>query len=123
MKLEMATFTVRNVRFGERTGYDRGVLELNSDELVNVVLEDKRIVSAALEIVCPGEKTRIVKVRDAVEPRYVRELRRHLPGAGFGKGWVVRTPDEQRRHRQLPRRSPRGNSAGSEGSPAPRLPE
>ena len=96
MKLEMATFTVRNVRFGERTGYDRGVLELNSDELVNVVLEDKRIVSAALEIVCPGEKTRIVKVRDAVEPR----VKVSGPGCIFpGVLGPVETVGEGRTHR------------------------
>jgi glycine reductase len=69
MKLEMATFNVNNVRFGERTRYQGGALEVNKDELIQLVLEDKRIVSAAVEIVYPGEKTRVVKVRDEVEPR------------------------------------------------------
>src|SRR3990167_8277514 len=69
MKLEMATFFVKDVRFSKHTSYDSEVLEINKEELINLVLEDKRVLSADLDVARPGEKTRIVKLRDAVEPR------------------------------------------------------
>ncbi|MBI2367168.1 MAG: hypothetical protein HYV01_19525 [Deltaproteobacteria bacterium] len=69
MKLEIATFFVKDVRFSSETRYGGGVLEINREELVRLVLEDKRVLSADLDVAFPGEKTRIVKLRDAVEPR------------------------------------------------------
>ncbi|MBI4318653.1 MAG: hypothetical protein HY675_09200 [Chloroflexi bacterium] len=69
MKLELASFPVTNVRLDGRTGYDDGVLEINKEELVSLVLQDERIVSADIDVAHPGEQTRIVYVRDAVEPR------------------------------------------------------
>ena len=96
MKLEMATFNVNNVRFGERTRYQGGALEVNKDELIQLVLEDKRILSAAVEIVYPGEKTRVVKVRDAVEPR----VKVSGPGCVFpGILGPVETVGEGKTHR------------------------
>lgn len=69
MKLEMAKFPVRDVKFGAQTSYRSGTLLINKDELIALVLEDKRVESADMEVAFPGEQTRIVKVRDAVEPR------------------------------------------------------
>ena len=69
MKLELATFPVEDVKFGNQTRYQRGILELNKDELVKLILDNKMVASADLDIAFPGEQTRIVKVRDAVEPR------------------------------------------------------
>src|SRR5207249_10449473 len=42
-----------------------------------------------------------LRVRDRVETRDVRELGDHFAGPRLGKGGVVRSPDEQRRHREL----------------------
>jgi glycine reductase len=69
MKLEMFTFPVSDVRFGQKTGYMNGVLEINKEKLLEPLLSDKNIESADLDIAFPGEKTRIVRVRDVVEPR------------------------------------------------------
>jgi len=69
MKLELANFPVKEVKFNGRTSYQNGVLEINKDELVKLVLEDKRVESADLDIALPGEQTRIVRVREVVEPR------------------------------------------------------
>ncbi len=69
MKLELASFPVRDVRFDRRTSYNEGVLEVDKEGLVKAVLEDKRIASADLDVALPGEQTRIVLVRDVVEPR------------------------------------------------------
>jgi len=69
MKLELATFPVKDVQLSKRTSLNNGVLTINKDELIALILEDKRVDSADLDVAFPGEKTRIVKVRDAVEPR------------------------------------------------------
>ncbi len=69
MNLELATYPVKDVQFAKKLGYRNGVLTINRDELVELMLEDKRVASADLDIAFPGEKTRIVKLRDAVEPR------------------------------------------------------
>lgn len=69
MRLELAAFPVREVRFGLETLFDRGTLTVNKDELIKLILQDRRVLAADLDVAFPGEKTRIVKIHDAVEPR------------------------------------------------------
>ncbi|MBI2999574.1 MAG: hypothetical protein HYY46_14160 [Deltaproteobacteria bacterium] len=69
MRLELASFPVKDVRFDGRIRYEGGVLEINKDELVALALEDGRVTWADLDVAFPTEQTRIVRVRDAVEPR------------------------------------------------------
>ena len=69
MRLEMAEFPVKEVRFTHKTSYNRGVLEVNKEEITELILQDSRIISADAEIALPGEKARIVNCREAVEPR------------------------------------------------------
>jgi len=69
MKLELATFPVKDVQFSNQTSYNNGVIEICRDELVALILEDRRIESADLDVAFPGEQTRIVRIRDVVEPR------------------------------------------------------
>lgn len=69
MRLELADFPVRDVRFCKTTGYNSGRLEINKGELIGLVLKDDRITSVDLDVAVPGEKTRIVNCRDSVEPR------------------------------------------------------
>ena len=69
MKLEMVTFPVEDVRFSQQTRYNKGTLEINKNELIALVLEDKKTASADLDVAFPGEQTRIAFVRDVVEPR------------------------------------------------------
>ena len=69
MRLELCTFPVTDIVFGQRTSYDGGSLQIHRDELVKMVLSDKRITKAAIDIVRPGEEARVTWVRDVVEPR------------------------------------------------------
>ncbi len=69
MKLELANFPVKDVQFSKQTAYNNGVLELNKEELLALILEDERVTSANLEVAFPNNKTRIVNIRDVVEPR------------------------------------------------------
>ncbi len=69
MHLEMADFPVTQVKLGTRTCYGSGTLEVNRSELAQLILSDKRIREASLEVAAPGERVRITGVRDVVEPR------------------------------------------------------
>ncbi len=69
MHLDMAEFPVREIRLSRVTRYEAGVLEVDEEGLIALLLQDKRIREAALAVAPPGEKVRITGVRDIVEPR------------------------------------------------------
>ncbi|SHH15555.1 glycine reductase [Thermosyntropha lipolytica DSM 11003] len=69
MRLEIGNFPVREVRFGETTAYSNGILTINKEEALKVVMEDEHITEADLVIACPGDPVRIVPVKEAIEPR------------------------------------------------------
>jgi glycine reductase len=65
----MVTFPVKNVKFGQVTCYNDGIVEVNKDELKALVCEDKRIAYVDIDLAFPGEQTRIAFVRDVIEAR------------------------------------------------------
>ncbi|WZL71802.1 glycine/sarcosine/betaine reductase component B subunit [Clostridiaceae bacterium 35-E11] len=70
MKLELGNFYVKDVVFGEKTSYENGILTINKKEALDVVKEDEHITEADLVLAKPGDKTRIVPVKEAIEPRH-----------------------------------------------------
>lgn len=69
MRLEMAEFPVTSLRIGSKFEYNRGALEVDKDNLLELILRDSHIQTADLASVCPGERVRITGIRDIVEPR------------------------------------------------------
>lgn len=69
MHLELRTFPVHEVRFSHQTRWQDGVLDLDRNGLLQVVMSDARIVSADIEVAKPGDSTRITTVNDVIEPR------------------------------------------------------
>jgi glycine reductase len=69
MRLELAEFPVKDVRFSQQTNYSDGVLEIDKETLLALVRQDNRIASADLDVAFPNEQTRVVNVRDTIEPR------------------------------------------------------
>lgn len=69
MRLEMAEFPVRRVRFGAGYRYQDEILEVDQADLCRCVLEDSRIRTARFDVVTPGEAVRVTGIRDVVEPR------------------------------------------------------
>ncbi len=69
MKLEIGNFYVQDIVFGEKTFFQNGVLTINKEEALKVVLEDDNIISADLVIAKKGDPIRITPVKEAVEPR------------------------------------------------------
>ncbi|MBI4319875.1 MAG: beta-aspartyl-peptidase, partial [Chloroflexi bacterium] len=68
MRLELATFEVRQVELSHKTGFASGLLTIGRGELAALVARDDAIAGVELELARPGESARIVHVLDAVEP-------------------------------------------------------
>ena len=88
MRLELGTFPVRSIAFGETTRWADGRLTVDRAAALAEVRRDVRIASAALEIAAPGESARIWPVRDVIEKDARHEMhpplsrRRHHIHAG-----------------------------------------
>ncbi len=68
MRLELGNIFIKDVQFGSETKVENGVLYVNKQELL-AELVDERLASIDVELAKPGESTRIVPVKDAIEPR------------------------------------------------------
>jgi len=60
---------IQDVVFGERTEVIDHVLRINREDLVRYLLEDRHLKSVEIKIARPGEKKRIIPVKDVLEPR------------------------------------------------------
>ena len=60
---------VQDVVFGNKTEISDHVLRINQEELVRYLLEDRRLQSVEIKIARPGERKRIIPVKDVLEPR------------------------------------------------------
>jgi sarcosine reductase len=97
MRLEMGTFPVRDVVFGAQTHWHNGILEINRETIIDLIMRDPRIATAELELAKPGESVRIWPVRDVIEPRVKVEG----PGVVYPGicGRSITTVGEGRTHR------------------------
>ncbi len=81
MELRLGTFPVASAAFGREPGWAGGRLVIDPARVRARVLEDPRIREAAVDLVEPGERTRITHVRDIIEPRVKVAGRGHVyPG-------------------------------------------
>lgn len=80
MKLEIGDFQVQDVQFGDKTMFKNGVLSINKEEAMAFIKEDEHITDLDIIIAKPGENTRIVPVKEAVEPRTRPDGRVIFPG-------------------------------------------
>jgi glycine reductase len=69
MRLEIESIDINDVQEGSKTYAQDGVLYINFKELEELILKDSRIKSVDINIVYPGDKTRILNVQDVVQPR------------------------------------------------------
>jgi glycine reductase complex component B subunit alpha and beta len=79
MRLEMASFPVREVLLAETTEYCEGVLRVDRIGLEARLAQDPAFRSVRLDLAYPGERVRIVHVLDVLEPR----CKPDRPGAAF----------------------------------------
>ncbi len=69
MRLELGEFTIRDVKFGAEASLQDGVLTVNKEEVLKFIQDDDRITDIQLDVVKPGDKVRILPVKDVIEPR------------------------------------------------------
>lgn len=69
MNLELRKVAIRDIQFSQENKIIDGCLHVNPDTLEELVLEDARVKSVSFDIARPGESTRIVPVKDVIEPR------------------------------------------------------
>ena len=70
MRLEVGNIFIKDVQFGPKTEVKDGVLFVNKEELVKVARgDDERIETVEVYLAKPGEETRIIPVKDVIEPR------------------------------------------------------
>ena len=69
MKLQLDILRIEEIRFGDRTGISGRLLFIDRSELQRLLLQDSRLRDVEIELARPGEKCRILKVLDVIEPR------------------------------------------------------
>ncbi|WP_427338832.1 glycine/sarcosine/betaine reductase component B subunit [Caloranaerobacter sp. DY30410] len=69
MRLELGNIYIKDVQFGNETKVENGVLYVNKEELISIILEDEHLKSVEVELARPGESVRIMPVKDVIEPR------------------------------------------------------
>ncbi|MGI9952403.1 glycine/sarcosine/betaine reductase component B subunit [Moorellaceae bacterium AZ2] len=69
MKLTLGYIHIRDVQFGPATEIKGGVLYVNAQELIEKIKQDERIAGVKVELARPGERVRILPVKDVIEPR------------------------------------------------------
>lgn len=70
MRLEIGTFNIRDVVFSDDMRLSDGVLYVDRDKVVDLLMQDPHFGSVEIHLVRPGDATRLVNVLDVVEPRY-----------------------------------------------------
>ncbi|MBR0076499.1 MAG: glycine/sarcosine/betaine reductase component B subunit [Synergistaceae bacterium] len=70
-KLELHKLNVKSLKFSDKTFFADGVLNANKSELLSIIAEDPLLgKNLDVDLAMPGEKVRIMPVKDVIEPRY-----------------------------------------------------
>lgn len=85
MRLELRKVKITDIQFGDATRVENGVLFVNQDEIIEELLKIPNVKRVSLDMARPGEKVRIIPVKDVIEPRVKVE--------GKGKGFSGVTSD------------------------------
>ncbi len=70
MRLDVASFDVTEIAFGDKTELAGGTLVIDKQELKEQLLDDPAFADVKIDLARPGESSRIVHVFDVVEPRW-----------------------------------------------------
>lgn len=69
MKLELGYIHIEDIQFGTKSKVENGILYVNKEVLISLLMEDENLKSVDLDIARPGESVRIAPVKDVIEPR------------------------------------------------------
>lgn len=79
-KLRIGNFHVKDIVFGDKTSFDKGVLTVNKEEAIACLDPNMELKNIQLHIVRPGDSTRVLPCKVAVEPRFRPDGRSTFPG-------------------------------------------
>ena len=68
-KLELGIVPIKDIQFASKSEVKDGVCYVNKDDIVNLLKDDENIENIELFIAKPGDSTRIMPVKDVIEPR------------------------------------------------------
>ena len=68
MKLEIGRINITDIQLGNETSVKNGVLTVDANSLTAKLKEDDRIKDVKIDIAKPGDKVRIIPVKDVIEP-------------------------------------------------------
>lgn len=81
MKLEHAKIKIKDIQYGDKTFVQDGVLFVNKEEIISELKTNSKIKDIKIDIARPGEKVRIIPVKDVIEPRVkVQGVGEEFPG-------------------------------------------
>ncbi len=69
MELKIHRVVVKALSEGDKTSFNAGTLTVNRQEIADMLMKDPRFSSVKVELAQPGDSTRIIPVKDVVEPR------------------------------------------------------
>jgi len=69
LRLELGNIFIKDIQFSDATKVEKGTLYVNKAELLETVGGDPRLTKIEIDIAKPGEETRIMPVKDVIEPR------------------------------------------------------
>lgn len=69
MKLEHRRINIKDIQLGNETKVNDGVLTVNKEDLISKLKEDSNVEEVKIDVARPGEKVRIIPVKDVIEPR------------------------------------------------------
>jgi glycine reductase len=116
MRLEIESVDITDIQLASRTFTKGHVLYININELEELILQDSRIKSVAIDLVYPGDRVRIVNLLDVIQPRCkLDKVDADFPGfigkmqiAGSGRtrslrdvAVLVSNPDTKRKYSAL----------------------
>lgn len=80
LRLELRKISIRHIAFGSETKVDNNILYINPEELIQELEKIPNVKKISVDLALPGDKTRIIPVKDVIEPRY--KLAGHCGFAG-----------------------------------------
>lgn len=69
MKLELRKIPINDIRFGDETKVDCTTLVLNKEEIIEELKKIPNVKDIKIDLAKPGDKTRIIPVKDVIQPR------------------------------------------------------
>lgn len=70
MKLELRRIPINAIEFGKETKVEGTTLLLDKDAVIEELKQVPGVKDIKIDIAMPGEKTRIIPVKDVIQPRY-----------------------------------------------------